>query len=550
MKPTKKRIPFSVSLSRRRRTANEEDTLEPEEDLALEEYEEEQVLEDPYGDEEEDYLSSFDVAEHDEDIVSDDVFTASKIYAALGGDPIQLYLKEIGSIGLLKPDEEFWLSTRIEAGRRWEEYKASLPQTLEKEEKMLFLIQAYDRLASTWKDVCMRIQQWDNSPPSLKEILQEALELHEIVIPDVRAEVVSYLRRYLDNGMWGQDEQWNALARHAFEVYVNAYLLPPDAVNAILDRIQSQLHAEDPQSACKLNLALYKEDMLQKLQAFESLDEYLEEIVALAKESRQILIRSNLRLVVSIAKHYVHRDSSLMDLVQEGNIGLLRAVSKFDPSRGYKFSTYATWWIRQSISRSIADQSRTIRIPVHIYELVNRIARERRTLTQALGREPTSEEIALKAGFIPPEEADLIQQKLAKGQPLEEELAVRLKKAALKVEYVLRAADDPVSLDSPSGTEENSQLSDFIEDQDAIAPLDAASRDMLRQQLLEAISSLSDREQEVLKMRFGLVDGRYHTLEEVGQFFNVTRERIRQIESKAIRKLRHPARGHHLRDYL
>jgi RNA polymerase primary sigma factor len=379
MKQPKKRIPFSVSLSRRRKTAHEEDTLEQEEDLALEEYEEEQVLEDPYGDEEEDYLSSFDVGEHDEDIVSDDVFTASKIYAALGGDPIQLYLKEIGSIGLLKPDEEFWLATRIEAGRRWEEYKASLSQPLTKEEEISFLMQAYERLASAWKDVCTSMGQWGKALPSLIAILQEALELHEIAIPVTKAEAVSNLRRYLDNGLWGQDEQWNALARHAFEVYVNAYLLLPEAVSAILEHIQHQLQSDDPQSECKLNLEAFKEDVQQNLQAFESLDEYLEEIAALAKESRQTLIRSNLRLVVSIAKHYVHRDSSLMDLVQEGNIGLLRAVSKFDPSRGYKFSTYATWWIRQSISRSIADQSRTIRIPVHIYELVNRIARERRT---------------------------------------------------------------------------------------------------------------------------------------------------------------------------
>jgi RNA polymerase primary sigma factor len=276
----------------------------------------------------------------------------------------------------------------------------------------------------------------------------------------------------------------------------------------------------------------------------------LEDVQDRAQESRQVLIRSNLRLVVSVAKRYLGRGSSFLDLIQEGNLGLLRAVSKFDPSRGYKFSTYATWWIRQSISRSIADQARTIRIPVHIFETYNRLMQVQRQLTQTLGRTPTPEELAVEADFVDAKDKQLIQ--LAKGVPnlVPHDVHVRWMQAASKVVQVLRAAEEPVSLESPVGSEDNSILGDFIEDEEAQEPMDAAAREMLREQVKNALAVLSPREREVLEMRFGLLDGKDHTLEEVGQAFNVTRERIRQIEAKALRKLRHPTRSRHLRDFL
>jgi RNA polymerase primary sigma factor len=493
-----------------------------------------------------------------------DVLTP-ELEAELGEDPVRLYLREIGEIELLSVDHEFWLATRIEAARRVDVLNRGHPIARRGRHYSTSVYHAlFEELIVAWQRLVEDTTRLGYESPELSLINHEARALRKTWA----SESPSYLRSYLDNGRWGVDHLWDQVAANGLTVIICLYLLPLATANEVEDiyfkshkipqlaasasDLQDEQDNKEDQDNAQLpeNGKISVEGDTIDLPNEKTLRKELEKIDILAQESRQILIRSNLRLVVSVAKRYLGRGSSFLDLIQEGNLGLLRAVSKFDPARGYKFSTYATWWIRQSISRSIADQARTIRIPVHIFETFNRLMQVQRQLTQTLGRTPTPEELALEADFVDPADKQQIQRVKGNVNLLPHDVRMRWMHAASKVGQVLRAAEEPVSLESPVGSEDNSMLGDFIEDEEAQEPMDAAAREMLREQVKNALAVLSPREREVMEMRFGLLDGKDHTLEEVGQAFNVTRERIRQIEAKALRKLRHPTRSRHLRDFL
>jgi RNA polymerase primary sigma factor len=456
-----------------------------------------------------------------------------QLAAELADDPVRLYLREIGQVKLLDSDSEFRLATMIEANRLVTSFRRRpLRKGLSPACGIYHAI--LSELTTSWKRLLEDAERLQNAPPDLGLMLTEAQTLHA----GWESDAPSYLRAFLDNGTWGIDELWNEIARKAYSVFLSLYLLPLKYAEWLLHHL-NQAQEFPNQRTLYRNLPS-DEDLLEELRGAQSR----------AVDANQSLISANLRLVVSVAKRYLGRGIPFQDLIQEGNMGLLRAVGKFDPRRGFKFSTYATWWIRQSINRSIAEQARTIRIPVHLFESITRILRTQRTLTQELGRDPTNEELALEVGYLPASDVQAILRAHAEDRPLAPDLQRRLDYATQKVDRVLRSAEEPTSLDGPVGDEESSSLADFIEDEDAPSPMDAAARQMLREQVQSALTSLSEREREVLELRFGLRDGKDHTLEEVSHYFDVTRERIRQIEAKALRKLRHPSRSRQLRDYL
>jgi len=453
----------------------------------------------------------------------------------LSEDPVRLYLKEIGQIHLLDADSEFRLAAMIEAER--------LMNTLQQHVNSIHGTQNCDALFTclaertilSWNRLVEDARSYNQGePPDLSLVLAEAQQLRRVW----QIAEPSYLRHYLDNGQWGKDSLWDALARNAFNLFLTLNLMPTSVAARLLDEVRAsgQMPPID--------------FFIENLPPEEDLNSELEGIKFRAEEANQQLIRANLRLVVSIAKRYLGRGISFLDLIQEGNLGLLRAVNKFDSTRGFKFSTYATWWIRQSISRYIAEQARTIRIPVHLFEAITRLLRVQRSLVQKLGREPTNEELVLESDQLEKPDVEAIRKFLGGDGALDPDIMRRWVAATAKVQRILQSAEEPVSLERPVGDEESSQLGDFIEDDEALEPMDAAAREMLREQVQNALAALSERERQVLELRFGLIDGKDHTLEEVSRYFNVTRERIRQIEAKALRKLRHPTRSRNLREYL
>jgi RNA polymerase primary sigma factor len=453
-------------------------------------------------------------------------------------DPVRMYLREIGQVNLLGPDQEAWLAVQLLASRHIAALRkrvtALRPDKAGVHLATSLYLELYNDLQSEWKHLREVAKRLDEPAPDASKLLKEARTLRT----SWQDAGPSYLRTWLERGPWGRDPAWNKVAQSAFDVFIIMYLFPA--------QVQTKLGAQ----LQKRNVLPARSGFQTWLPSPAALETELRAVEERMHDAHKALIRANLRLVVSVAKRYIGRGIAFLDLVQEGNLGLLRAVEKFDPTRGFKFSTYATWWIRQAISRAIADQARTIRIPVHMVETINRLTRAQRHLVQSLEREPTSEELAMEMDLLEPEDVTEVLRLRGSVEPLPHALDQKLRRAVERVERILRLAQEPMSLETPVGSEESSLLGDFIEDENVVTPLDAASRELLRDQIRSALQYLNERERQVLELRFGLSDGRDHTLEEVGQRLGVTRERVRQIEAKALRKLRHPRSSRSLRDYL
>jgi RNA polymerase primary sigma factor len=448
-------------------------------------------------------------------------------------DPVRMYLLEIGQVSLLEHRQEVWLSVQRTAGTHLQELRERVGAGESTAEDLFDCL--LNDLRSAWDDVLTRCDQLSVSPPDFRALVDEANVLQTSILPDSS----SYIHSFLEEHGWtsSKDAVRTALAERLFDVVRVLYALPTPVVAGI----------------AKVRLdrgSLPAADEVEGGAEERELEARWNSVVARGVEAQQLMAQANLRLVVSVAKNYTGRGISFLDLIQEGNIGLMRAIRKFDHTKGFKFSTYATWWIRQAISRAIADQARTIRIPVHMVEKINRLVRLKRRLVQELGREPTAKELALESDLLTSDEKGGIRSAIKDELPLSPTLKHKLNAATEEVRRILRISMEPMSLEMPVGTDDDGVLGEFIEDESIQGPADAAYDQLLKERVRSSLEVLSDRERAVLEMRFGLQDGRTHTLEEVGQAFDVTRERVRQIESKALRKLRYPGRGRKLRDFL
>jgi len=457
-------------------------------------------------------------------------------------DTVGIYLREIAKVALLTPYEEIWLSTQRAAAPRINSIRARLREQADRSPAADEILDAVlDSLRHAWSIVCQSCQCSEAPCPDLEALVDEARAIRGDPMPDATPYLYDFLEQ-LDVVESQQDEAWASLTSNLFDVALLLYLLP----EPLQDLISQEWNAEQTFPS-RDTIRQGRELVGEELSAvWTNLEER-------ALQATQLLTEANLRLVVSIAKEYIGRGLTFSDLIQEGNTGLMRAAEKFDHTRGFRFSTYATWWIRQAVSRAISDYSRTIRIPVHMRGRINRLRSLQRRITQDKGHKPTSEELVMESDLLSPEDNAAIQRARAAGEPLSPYYRNKLRQAVGEAEEIMRLSRETLSLDKPTSSdpsEDGSRLGDFIEDTSVPRPDDAVYRQLLSEEVQAALDSLTERRRLVLEMHYGLNGREKHTLTEIGRHLGVTRERVRQIELKAFRVLRRPKYRRKLRGLM